>query len=74
MPTKPLHSCVDSWGKAFVEVRIHMQLFEYSVIVDRQNAQKSVLPCSLDSALPKERLFATPTFLPKSSERASRRR
>ena len=42
------------WGKAFVEVRTNRQLFEYSVIVDRQNAQNFMLPCSLDSALPKE--------------------
>ena len=42
------------WGKAFIEVRTNRQLFEYLLIVDRQNAQKFVLPCSLNSALPKE--------------------
>ena len=40
------------WGKAFVEVRTHRQLSEYSVIVDRPNAQKFMLPSSLDFDLP----------------------
>ena len=42
------------WGKAFVKVKTNRQLFEYSVIVDIQNKRKFVLPCSLDSTLPKE--------------------
>ena len=54
MATKPLYSCVDSLGKALVEVRTNRQLLEYSGIVDRQNTQKFVLPCSLDSIFPKE--------------------
>ena len=54
MPTNLYIAVSTPWGKAFIEVWTHRQLFEYSVIADRQNAQKFVLPCSLDSALPKE--------------------
>ena len=56
MPTKPLHSRVDSLRQAIVKVKTNWQLFKYSVIVDRQITQKFVhhVPSSLDSALPKE--------------------
>ena len=50
------------WGKDFVEVRTPRQLFEYSVMVDRQNAQNFVLLCSLDSALPEKSSFLLQLF------------
>ena len=52
MPTNLYIAVSTLWSKAFIKVRTHRQLFEYSVIVDRSNAQKFVLPSSLDSALP----------------------
>ena len=50
------------WGKDFVEVRTPRQLFEYSVMVDGQNAQNFVLLCSLDSALPPKSSFLLQLF------------